>query len=162
MKRFFTPIKIKIFLIIAVVLIISVNIPVFKIDTYDNYHTYKSDFKKNKDFFLLKYEYTTGYGWTIEDSSVKNSEFDEAVLCNIFDPRYLKDNKDFSLDYTAYLLVESQNYKEIEPGALHIVADSVTVLYNTDKSYYTVCDMSFTGFLKGISGVFIPPLRHSY
>ena len=67
-----------------------------------SYLVFKSS--KEKYICLVKYQYTTGAGYYCVKSNNKNFENMYMIIQSKFDPRFLKDNNDFSLDYNAEYL----------------------------------------------------------
>ncbi len=158
--------KIRVFIIFLTVLLISlalVNYPIFEITNSvgdDFLSTIKND--GNINVYLLEYHYTTGSGWLVTDSTNKDMINKEVVLCSAFDPRLLKDNDSFDLDYTAKLLVKSKKTVGNNGNIPVLFADEIAIVFNTNKTYYSIFDLKFSGIVKGILGVFNNKFRISY
>lgn len=141
--------------IFALILALLITYPIFRVENPadGNYSFNNAKTDKKSDVYLLQYRYTTGSGWTVIDSTDKSAVSKEVVLYNAFDPRFLKDNKDFDLDYTATLSVKANKTKDTvingENSTL-LFADEVTILFDTEKTRYSMSDMSFPLFYRYI------------
>ena len=54
---------------------------------------------KNKNVYVLNFEQTTGAGYTVTDTKDERLLGKSVAVKTLFDPRFLKDNKDFLTDY---------------------------------------------------------------
>ena len=153
--------------IFALILALLITYPIFRAENPadGNYSFNNAKTDKKSDVYLLQYRYTTGSGWTVIDSTDKSAVSKEVVLYNAFDPRFLKDNKNFDLDYTATLSVKANKTKDTvingENSTL-LFADEVTILFDTKKTRYSMSDMSFPGIIKSIIGIFNHKFKLSY
>lgn len=114
--------------------------------------------------YLLDYVYSTGSGWYIKDCSDESLINKEIVLYNLFDPRFLKANKDFELDYFAQYIVTGKlaGYDNVDNERIPILqATNITVIYNTEDENYKIRDMSLQGMIKSLLGVILPKYRFS-
>ena len=147
----------KCFLVIFFIFLIVVaiwKIPVFKID-YINDGNY-ARICNGEEIYVLKHEYVTGSGWCVLSGADENLINKNVLLCSKFDPRSLKDNKDFYLDYSSTLVVR---VKKIGSAMLDgervpmLITNDITVLSDkTKKKYYTVSDLTFEGIVRSILG----------
>lgn len=143
---------------------ILANVPVFKVSSLN-----KKDCIAMCDengVYVLEHKSTTGSGWYVASGRDKKLVGQNVVLYSNFDPRSLKDNKDFYLDYSSALVVK---VKEISSTAADgekipmLIADSITVVSDKKgKNYYTVFDLSIGGLLKGALGLVNHKYRVSY
>ena len=146
---------------------IFVDYPIFMVESNTNSirHITSITTDGKGDVFILQYLYTTGSGWTVINSTNESMINKEVVLYNAFDPRFLKDNKDFDLDYTSMLLVKANKTKDTvingENSTL-LFADEITIIFDTEKPHYSMSDMSLPGIVKSIIGVFNHKFRLSY
>ena len=155
------------FLVVMLVLVVLINYPIFLIkdNINDTYLNIIGEDNKDTNFYLLEYHYTTGSGWIVIDSTNKDMVNKEVALYNVFDPRFLKDNNDFDLDYTAMLLVEA---KETQNTVLYgenitvLFADEITVVFNANQTHYSISDLRLEGIMKSILGIFNRKFRLSY
>ena len=149
------------------VLVVLINYPIFltKDNINDSYLNIIGKENKDINVYLLEYHYTTGSGWLVIDSTNKDLVNKEVVLCNAFDPRFLKDNNDFDLDYTAMLLVETKKIQDMVLDGENITvlfADEITVVFNANRTHYSILDLRLEGIIKSILGVFNRKFRLSY
>ena len=142
-------------IILIIVFVFTANINIFNICSKNISDYTDLVFKSSKEKYicLVKYQYTTGAGYYCVKSNNKNFENMYMIIQSKFDPRFLKDNNDFSLDYNAEYLVEAKKAEKIMyegESAIKLYADKITVLYNTNKTVYKIKDMTFGGVLKAI------------
>ena len=106
---------------------------------------------------VLSYHYTTGPGWCIENST-NETLIGENIILNVrFDPRMLKENKDFSMDYRGRLVVDVKQIKEIRYDnevVKVLFPKNIVIIYDTEKSSYNIYDFTLAGILKSIISVF--------
>ena len=152
------------FLILMLVLVVLINYPIFLLKDNIN-DTYLNDVGKDINVYILEYHYTTGSGWLVVDSTNKDMVKKEVALYSAFDPRFLKDNNDFDLDYTGMLLVESKRIEDMVLDGENITvlfADEITVVFNVNRSHYSILDLRIEGIIKSILGIFNRKFRLSY
>ncbi len=153
---------------IAVAVCLVPQIRIFRVHSGDieNYYE-KAAEGTDKNVYLLDYTYTTGAGWVVEKTNDAAFENDSVIVSTMFDPRLLKDNDEFELDYTAKLLVISDRQKRTE-----LEGEKVCVLYageavilkesgEEEEGYYRIKDMSGGGIGKFLMGVVNPKYRVS-
>lgn len=118
--------------------------------------------------YLLKYSFTTGAGWKIIDCSEKEYIGENVAVKTAFDPRYLRCNKDFSLDYCAKLYVEGKPIDTVllySEKTLFIDAHSIAVVDEGnvfEKDAFRLKDLSAVGFFRIFLGLFDNRANFSY
>lgn len=134
----------------------AISFEIFSVCKYSDYDS-MCDKYGSENVYILKYTYTTGGGWCI--NQCENSEMTGLIvaLYTKMDPRFLRDNDEFELDYMSELLVVSK-CTEIVNGESYeaiIYPDKTIIIYpRAETSEYKVCDMSGEGILKFILGIF--------
>ena len=153
---------------IAIILSVIMLAPIFQLcplKDIDNEYTKICKKYDNKNICILDYEYTTGTGWIVLKSTDKSIIGKTIVLSNNFDPRLLRENSQFELDYFAkYIVVIDHMSDTMIDGEIApiIYAKEIEIIYNTTQSKYTVSDLTIYGILKSIMGVFNSSYRLSY
>ncbi len=154
--------------IIAMAVCFVPQIKIFRVHSGDieNYYE-KAAEETDKNVYLLDYTYTTGAGWVVEKTSDSAFENDSVIVSTMFDPRLLKDNGEFELDYTAKLLVipDRQKRTELEGEKVCVLyAGEAVILKESDEEedgYYRIKDMSIGGIGKFLMGIVNPRYRVS-
>ncbi len=153
--------KVFIIFIFIVITILVVHIPVFQ--TYDirknvsQYYLTIASNSPNKIVCILKHQYSTGGGWIVIDSNQESLINHEIFLETTFDPRFLKDNKNFDLDYQGAVIVISNNVYDIvyENSEIKVIdVEKLIVVNSSTTSHYLLKDMSISGILKSFLGIF--------
>ena len=120
----------------------------------DIYRTVKKN--TDKDVILLKYEYTTGVGWYVIDSNKESIKKENIILSTPFNPRLLRINRDYYLDYTAKFVVVVDKYSEtkIEDKVITVIYPRKIVIQHegTKKKYYPR-DMQMIGIIRFLCGI---------
>ncbi len=168
MKRRTAVILAAVVVIIVLAVCLVPQIKIFRVYSGDieNYYE-KAAEETDKNVYLLDYTYTTGAGWVVEKTNDAAFENDSVIVSTMFDPRLLKDNDEFELDYTAKLLLISDRQKRTE-----LEGEKVCVLYagevvvlkesdNEEDGYYRIKDMSMGGIGKFLMGIVNPRCRMS-
>lgn len=147
--------------IMTIVFGVVANITIFQVAKTDDINQIHTNSQK----CILKYEYVTGASWKVIDSTLENLIGEYVVLKNYFDPRLLRQNLDFDMDYMAELVVsfdDVMSTKIDNEDVRVIVAKGIEVLYDTEKSNYKVIDMTFSGLLKFAKGIVDKKCWYSY
>lgn len=142
---------------------IILNIPIFEISSSYTDNTYVNS--SENSICVLKYTYTTGAGWVVTDSDIDSLVGENICLSYRFDPRLLRDNEDFSLDYQGKMVVSIDKINKIvmdNEDVFVISPEKIKILYNTDKKEYRIKDMSFGGIVKSIMSLFNKKYSYSY
>lgn len=143
-------------IIFAAVLYIIFRVPVFTVVEQSNAD--KLLLESDKTVCILEYTYTTGSGWFITDSNDKSLINKEVILCSRLNPRLLKANAEYDLDYMAkyVMTVDTMWDTTTEDGEIMPVvrADTIGIVYPSDKTYYSIADMQFFGIAKAFLGLF--------
>ena len=148
----------KIFLIVLLLILFYVAIS-FRIFTVYKYSDYDSacDEYGSENVYILKYAYTTGPGWYIKQHENPEMIGLTVALYAKMDPRFLRDNEEFELDYMTELLVVSKRTEMVgsEPYEAILYPEKIDIIYPMAKTAeYKVYDMSAKGILKFILGIF--------
>ena len=161
-----------IILVFIVVLIFVIdNIKICSINSHEADYVYElmQDKYKNKnvDICILDYDYVTGASWSVEKSTNKDIENEYVCLNAICNPRLLKINKEFDLDYLAkYVVVIDKiiTQTKVDNEEVNVLKTKEIVITN---SYYKnegfddikFGDLTFGGKLKSIIALFVPKFR---
>ena len=155
----------KTIIIIAILIVSAVivsMIPVFEICPPD---TDILTEENSDDAYIIKYTYTTGAGWIVVDGNAPELIGQYAAIYSAFDPRLLKDNKTFDMDYSSKVAVIADSITDtiIDGESVKVIhPNRMIILYNTEKQRYRLIDMSMNGILKSIIGCFNHQYRLSY
>ena len=146
--------------VVAALILLTANYPLFECVGSVDYE-YMSRVNENYpdcDVLIMRHTETTGAGWIAENQNSDN-DFDKNIIISThFDPRFLRDNKNFEMDYNArYLVVVKRKEKITYEGeeVLKVYPRKMVVVYDTDKKFYRFKDMTFAGLMKAALGVFI-------
>ncbi len=143
---------------------ILANVPIFKVSN-PNQKDY-IDMCDENGVYVLEHKSTTGSGWYVASGRDKKLVGQNVVLYSSFDPRSLKDNKDFYLDYSSVLVIKVKKISSTIVDGEKIpmlVANSITIVSDKKgKNYYTVFDLSIEGLLKSALGLVNHKYRVSY
>lgn len=161
-----------IILVIIVVLIFTIdNIKICSINSHESDYVYKlmqeKYNNKNVDICILDYDYVTGAGWRVEKSTNRDVENEYVCLNAICNPRLLKINKDFELDYmTKYVLVIDKDITQIkvdneDVNVLKAKEIVITNFYYQNEGFDDVRfgDLTLGGKLKSLVALFVPRFR---
>ena len=144
-------------------------VPIFRIIGSEDMQKHIAAAKDNNASVLccIKYNYSTGVSWTIEDSSNKELIGKEVLIYNIIDPRLLKENSDYYLDYSMKLFVDVKHIDKIDyegeevtvftPKKIYLLSDNIN-----NRDYYSLSDLSLNGWLKVILAFFNKNYRYCY
>ncbi len=159
-------------LLIIVVLIFAVNnIKICLINSYEADYVFnllQSEYNtENVDICILDYDYVTGASWKVEKSTNKDIEDKYVCLNTICDPRSLKMNEEFDLDYIAkYVVVIDKNISQTkvdneDVNVLKTKEIVITNFYYQNEGFEDIRfgDLTFTGKLKSIIALFMPKFR---
>lgn len=151
---------------IAIMLILASNMPIFTVskqsDVIEKGHLGSSSLNR---ICVVQYTYTTGAGWRVVDTNVDELIGQNVYLYTLFDPRLLKDNVEFDLDYLAKYKIEIDTVDKIamkDQKVYVINPKSITILYDTDKKKYRLKDMSYGGIIKSFLSIVNKRFRYSY
>ena len=117
-------------LLVTIVLVLIINnINIFKVTTKspeEIYNIVSSKYNLDEvDVSVIKYHSVTGASWFVEKSTEKELENKNVCLSSVLNPRQLKVNKDFELDYFAqYVIVTKKKDKYME-----IAKETVEILF---------------------------------
>lgn len=131
---------IKIFILICIAITVCLfilNIPIFKVNTQSvDQYKQNTNFDEMNNICILKYTYTTGPGWAVEDTEIEQLIDQNVCLSCLFDPRLLKDNNDFELDYLSRLIVSIDTIDKIimDNEKVYVIKPKkITILCDTKK-----------------------------
>lgn len=123
------------------------------------------DPEKN-DVCILNYDYVTGTGWKVEKSTNNALIGTYVLLDSAFNPRDLKINKDFELDYFAkFVVVIDKEKKQMTVDNQDTCIIKAKEIIITDNSENTFCkkikfyDLTLVGKLKSMIAFFLPKYR---
>ena len=161
-----------IILVFIVVLIFVIdNIKICSINSQEADYVYElmQDKYKNKnvDICILDYDYVTGASWRVEKSTNKDIENEYVCLNAICNPRLLKINEEFDLDYMAkYVVVIDKNISQtkVDTGDVNILKAKeivITNFYYQNEGFDDMRfgDLTFWGKLKSIIALLVPKFR---
>ena len=119
------------------------------------------------DICILDYDYVTGASWRVEESTNKDIENEYVCLSAICNPRLLKINEEFDLDYMAkYVVVIDKNISQTkvddeDVSVLKVKDIVITNFYYENDGFDDIRfgDLSFGGKVKAILSLFVPKLR---
>jgi len=158
-------------LVVLILCMIISNIPVFGIYSglAENYYELAmAEYNpENTDVCVLDYSYVTGASWLVEKSTDAELEGQFVCLKSICNPRDLKLNDDFELDYGAkYVMTIEKNkeYTELDGEQARVITPKsivITNFYYYQDGYSTLRfkDLSFRGKMLAINAIFKPDLR---
>ncbi len=155
LKRSFVKKVIVVAIVSMAVIYIIFKVPAFTV--MEQINAEKLLLQSDKTICILEYTYTTGSGWFITDSNDKNLINKEVILCSQLNPRLLKVNAEYDLDYMAkyVITVDTIWNTTTEDGEIMPVvkADTIGIVYPSDKTYYSIADMQFFGIVKAVLGL---------
>ena len=155
-------------IILLIILLLLNNIKIFSIssDLADSvYNIICCEYNpENVDICILDYCYVTGASWRVEKSTNKDIENKFVVLDTICNPRMLKINKDFSLDYMAkYVVVIDKNITKTNVDNEYVdvlKANKIIITnYNYKNDNMRFCDLTFGGKLMSAIALFVPKFK---
>lgn len=114
---------------------------------------------------ILKYQYTTGVGWFVEESNDEQLRDKNVAIENFFDLRLLKDNKEFEMDYNSKIAVVVKSVREMVLDNNKIIVikpQKMLILSDKERKGYYIKDMSINGLGKGVCGVINRKYHLSY
>ena len=157
MRNIMTNNKKKLLIILVSMLIVIVlifNIPIFSSvnDVEDCYFDLVKRYP-NKNIYILRYSYTTGVSWLVENTNDSDLLNEYVAIKTRFDPRLLKNNADYSMDYMAEYIIVSDKKKKIklyEETVDLIYADKIFIKYETLSNKYYIRDLQFWGIIKSL------------
>ncbi len=122
---------------------------------------------ENVDICILDYDYVTGASWRVEKSTNKNLENKYVCLNTIYNPRLLKINKEFDLDYIAkYVAVIDKNISQTKVDGEDVDVLKTKEIVITDFYYRNdgfddlrFGDLTFGGKLNSIMALMVPKFR---
>lgn len=135
---------------VIIILAAAAFIPVFGTarDTGDLFLQYG-----DKNIYVLNYEQTTGAGYTVKNTKDEKLFGKSVAVKTLFDPRFLKDNKDFLIDRNGeYIVISGRAGKtEIDGEAVDLIyADRIIIKYDGTPKSYHIYDMMPQGIIKAI------------
>ena len=142
------------FSIFILILIFVANIPILEVK--NKVSDAMLELKNDSNVCILKNAYTTGTKWQVVYDQNDRLLNENVVLCCDFDPRLLKENKDFDLDYMAQYVVSVDKIDKITVNdeLINVIyPKKIIIVYDTSKSYYTVADFSVQGLFKSLMGI---------
>ena len=157
--------------IIVVLFFVINNIKICSINPHEADYVYEliQDKYKNEnvDVCILDYDYVTGASWRVEESTNKDIENEYVCLSAICNPRLLKINEEFDLDYMAkYVVVIDKNISQTkvddeDVSVLKVKDIVITNFYYENDGFDDIRfgDLSFGGKVKAILSLFVPKLR---
>lgn len=169
-KRKFLYIAVIILTIVVSIVIID-NIKICSInskDANDVYELLQSEFNiEEVDICILDYEYITGASWRVEKSTNRDLENEYVCLNTIYNPRLLKINKEFDLDYTAkYVAVIDRSVSQTridneDVDVLKVKEFVITNFYYQNDGFEDLRfgDLTFEGKWKSMMALFVPKFR---
>lgn len=140
----------KLIAIAAVIIILAAApfIPIFGTAEDDFYSRYKG-----KNIYVLDFEQTTGAGYTVKNTKDEKLLGKSVAVKTLFDPRFLKDNKDFLIDYNGeYIVIADRAGKtEIDGESVDLIyADRIIIKYDGAPKSYHIYDMIPQGIIKAL------------
>ena len=160
-----------ILLIIVVSIFVVNNIKICSINSHEADYVFgllQSEHNPEKvDICILDYDYVTGASWRVEKSTNKDIENEYVCLNAICNPRLLKINKEFDLDYIAkYVVVIDKNISQTkvdneDVNILKVKEIVITNFYYQNEGFDDIRfgDLTFGGKLKSIIALFVPKFR---
>jgi hypothetical protein len=152
--------------VVIVLAFLALNVPIFNVaDRSAKEVTADTAASEQNRMCVLRYSYTTGAGWTVEETNAAELAGQNVYLSTVFDPRLLKDNSEFDLDYMAEYVVVIDDIGKItaEDDEIYVIEPkSITILYDTDKQNYRLKDMSCGGLIKSLLSAVNKKYRYSY
>ena len=157
--------------IIVVLFFVINNIKICSINSHEADYVYEliQDKYKNEnvDVCILDYDYVTGASWRVEESTNKDIENEYVCLNAICNPRLLKINEEFDLDYMAkYVVVIDKNIAQTkvddeDVNVLKAKEIVITNFYYQNEGFDDMRfgDLTFGGKLKSIIALFVPKFR---
>lgn len=149
----------------VMMLILTLNIPIFSISNQPIDGVKNMNSNKTDSICVLKYTYTTGPGWIVNDTNNDSLIGENVCLYNMFDPRLLKDNSEFDLDYQSQLMVLVDKIDKVvmDNEEVYVIKPKdITILYDTNKEEYRLKDMSLGGIIKFFISIVNKKYRYSY
>ncbi len=145
--------------LIVVFALFYISRPIFNVVNEEGEVFFKKVVGENRkqQVCMLEYQYTTGAGWHVLDCTESILKNQNIILKTKYDPRLLKDNSDFTLDYTAKMIVIFDKYEKTvyDNEEVYVLnATDITILRNTAKRHYTLMDFTLTGICKHFAGLF--------
>ena len=122
---------------------------------------------ENVDICILDYDYVTGASWRVDKATNKNLDKEYVVLSTIYNPRLLKINKEFDLDYAArYVAVIDKNTSQInidneDVSVLKVKEIVITDFYYQNEGFDDIKfgDLTLGGKFKTVIALFVPKFR---
>lgn len=119
------------------------------------------------DICILKYGQVTGAGWYVEKSTDKELEGEYVCMSAVCNPRALKENEDFLLDFTVHYVVsieKTDKFIEIDGEKVKVISPKEIVITDYVQGIYKreFKDLSLSGKLHALMAFFVPKLRLSY
>jgi hypothetical protein len=152
--------------VVIVLMFSALNVPIFNVAGHSAEEVTADTFASEQNrMCVLRYSYTTGAGWIVEETNEAELAGQNVYLSTVFDPRLLKDNSEFDLDYMAEYAVVIDDIGKItaEDGEVYVIEPkSITILYDTDKRKYRLKDMSCAGIVKSLLSAVNKKYRYSY
>ena len=158
-------------LIIVVLIFVVNNIKICSINSREADYVFgllQSEHNPEKvDICILDYDYVTGASWRVEKSTNKDIENEYVCLNAICNPRLLKINVEFDLDYMAkYVVVIDKNIAQTkvddeDVNVLKAKEIVITNFYYQNEGFDDMRfgDLTFLGKLKSIIALFVPKFR---
>ncbi len=158
-------------LIIVVLIFVVNNIKICSINSREADYVFgllQSEYNPEKvDICILDYDYVTGASWRVEKSTNKDIENEYVCLNAICNPRLLKINEEFDLDYMAKCVVvidKNISQTKVDNEDVNVLKAKEIVITNF---YYQneglddirFGDLTFGGKLKSIIALFVPKFR---
>ena len=134
---------------VIIILAAAAFIPVFGTAEGDDFYLRYKD----KNIYVLNYEQTTGAGYTVKNTKDEKLFGKSVAVKTLFDPRFLKDNKDFLIDSNGeYIVISGRVGKtEIDGEAVDLIyADRIIIKYDGAPKSYHIYDMMPQGIIKAI------------
>lgn len=158
-------------LIIVVLIFVVNNIKICSINSHEADYVFdllQNEYNsENVDICILDYDYVTGASWRVEQSTNKDIENEYVCLNTICNPRLLKINEEFELDYMAkYVVVIDKNTPKTkvdneDVNVLKVKEIVITNFYYQNEGFDDIRfgDLTFGGKLKSIIALFVPKFR---
>jgi len=158
-------------LIIVVLIFVVNNIKICSINAHEADYVFdllQNEYNfENVDICILDYDYVTGASWRVEQSTNKDIENEYVCLNTICNPRLLKINEEFELDYMAkYVVVIDKNTPKTkvdneDVNVLKVKEIVITNFYYQNEGFDDIRfgDLTFGGKLKSIIALFVPKFR---
>lgn len=152
----------------TIVYIVLSFLPIFDVSYLDSQMLYEKVVKEYKDdmVILAKYQYSTGANWLVINCNNEQLVSQNIVLYTYLNPRLLKDNSDYFMDYTSkyIIIVKKVATVNLDGEAVIVIKPKKIIVNNNfgEKKVYLLKDFSARGILKFILAIISKNYRYCY